>query len=72
MATLIATLAFNSLRGKSFFLSNYDPTHLICIDSHARYPTFPASGCGGWTALTVLTRLFSEVDADDILDNTLL
>jgi hypothetical protein len=63
MATPVAALAFNSLRGKSFFLSNYAPTHLICIDSDARYPMFPASGCGGWTALTVLTRLFSEVNA---------
>jgi hypothetical protein len=72
MATPVAALAFNSLRGKSFFLSNYDPTHLICIDSDARYPTFPASGCGGWTALTVLTRLSSEVDATTTISDFLL
>jgi hypothetical protein len=63
MATPVAALAFDSLRGKSFFLSYYDPTHLICIDSDACYPMFPDSSCGMWTALTVLTRLFSEVDA---------
>jgi len=72
MATPVAALAFNSLRGKSFFLSYYDPTHLICIDSDARYPTFPDSGCGGWTALTVLTRLFSEVDATTTISDFLL
>jgi len=72
MVTPVAALAFNSLRGKSFFLSRCDPTHLICIDSDARYPTFPASSCGGWTALTVLSRLFSEVDATTTISDFLL
>jgi hypothetical protein len=72
MVTPVAALAFNFLRGKSFFLSRCDPTHLICIDSDARYPTFPVYCCGGWTALTVLTRLFSEVDATPTISDFLL
>jgi hypothetical protein len=71
MATPVAALVFDSLRGKSFFLSYYNPTHLICIDSDARYPMFCDSY--SWTALTVLTRLFSEFDdATPISDFMLL
>jgi hypothetical protein len=73
MVTPVAALAVNSLRGKSFFLSCCDPTHLIGIESDARYPTFRASGCGGWIALTVLSRLFfSEVDATTTISDFLL
>jgi hypothetical protein len=72
MVTPIASLAFNSLRRKLFFLSNHAPTHLISIDSDARYPMFPAYCCGGWTALTVLTRLSSEVDATTTISDFLL
>jgi len=58
MVTLVATpLVFDSLRGKSFFLSRYDLTLLICVDSDARYHDYSP-----WTEVTVFTRLFSEFD----------
>ena len=71
MVTLVATpLIFDSLRGKSFILSYKDPTHLICIDSDARYPMFRDSYM--WTALTVLTKLFSEFDGTTTIFNFML
>ena len=70
MATLMATPLFDSLRGKYFFLSRYDPTLLICIDTDARYPMFRDSY--SWRALTVLTRLFSQFDDDTTISDFLL
>ena len=64
MATPVAALIFDSSRGKSFFLSYDDPTNLICIDIDASYPMF--------RALTVLTRLFFEVDTTTTISDFML
>ena len=70
MATFMATPVFDSLRGKYFFFFRYDPTLLICIDTDVRYPMFRDSY--SWTALTVLTRLFSQFDDDTTISDFLL